>query len=225
MYPWVTHTHNHLGGQCPHQCAYCYVDNPRFGRPARYTGPIRIVLDELKVSYGSGKTIFLENMGDLFAEAVPKEFIQAVLEHCRKFPQNTYVFQTKNPKRVVGEISSLPPQCIVGTTIESDLHLKDVMGNAPHPYERFAAITYLKAIAPGLKTFVTMEPILSFTGRLGRWIEAARPDFVNIGADSKGNGLPEPTVRQVFDLIAKLTEARIEVRQKKNLTRLKGAGQ
>jgi DNA repair photolyase len=42
MYPWVTHTHAHLGGECPHRCAYCYVDNPRFGRPAKYTGALRL---------------------------------------------------------------------------------------------------------------------------------------------------------------------------------------
>lgn len=25
MFSWVTHTRTHLGGQCPHQCSYCYV--------------------------------------------------------------------------------------------------------------------------------------------------------------------------------------------------------
>lgn len=25
MYPWVTHTHTHLRGECPHGCRYCYV--------------------------------------------------------------------------------------------------------------------------------------------------------------------------------------------------------
>ncbi len=59
MYPWVTHTHNHLGGECPHRCSYCYVDNPRFGRPARYTGPVRVIPDEFKVRYGTGRTIFI----------------------------------------------------------------------------------------------------------------------------------------------------------------------
>jgi hypothetical protein len=24
MYPWVTHTHSHLAGACPHECK-CYV--------------------------------------------------------------------------------------------------------------------------------------------------------------------------------------------------------
>jgi len=70
MYPWVTHTHSHLGGECPHACTYCYVDNPRFGRPAKYTGPIRLLEDEFKVNYGTGRTIFVENCNDLFAAAV-----------------------------------------------------------------------------------------------------------------------------------------------------------
>ena len=25
MYPWVTHTHANLGGECPHKCRYCIL--------------------------------------------------------------------------------------------------------------------------------------------------------------------------------------------------------
>lgn len=41
MYRWVTHTHTHLGGQCPRECCYCFVDNLRVpiakGNPLSYT--------------------------------------------------------------------------------------------------------------------------------------------------------------------------------------------
>jgi DNA repair photolyase len=43
MYPWVTHTHCHLGGQCPHKCVYCYVDNFPYGRPEKYKGALRLI--------------------------------------------------------------------------------------------------------------------------------------------------------------------------------------
>lgn len=43
----------------------------------------------------------------------------------------------------------------------------------------------------------------------------------NIGADSKNSGLPEPTWNEVQELVDILEENNIEVRQKKNLDRLK----
>ena len=53
-------------------------------------------------------------------------------------------------------------------------------------------------------------------------IEKAAPNFVNIGADSKGHGLVEPSMQKVNDLITRLQHGGIEIRQKKNLDRLKG---
>ncbi len=70
------------------------------GRPEKYRGEIRLVESEFDTNYGSGKTIFVENCNDLFAVGVPSEFVERVLGHCRAWPENTYVFQTKNPGRV-----------------------------------------------------------------------------------------------------------------------------
>lgn len=78
MYPWVTHTHSHLAGECPHRCSYCYVQAMAKRSPAlkeRFSGPLRLIEKELDVNYGTGKTIFVEHMNDLFAEKVPQEFI------------------------------------------------------------------------------------------------------------------------------------------------------
>ena len=52
MYAWVTHTHSHLAGKCPHECVYCYVSQMAKKFPnmrARYSGPIRLIEDELNV--------------------------------------------------------------------------------------------------------------------------------------------------------------------------------
>ena len=224
MYPWVTHTHNHLGGECPHRCSYCYVDNPRFGRPARYTGPVRLIDDELRVNYGEGRTIFVENMGDLFAAGVPDSAIAAVLAHCCAWPANTYVFQTKNPLRVLDWVSKLPLTSLLGTTIESDRHYPEVMVDAPPPLERVGAMVLLASKAPHVVRFVTVEPMLACCPlHLTRWIYAINPWFVNIGIDSKGHGLPEPTADQIRELIAALKALGIEIREKHNLARLTGA--
>lgn len=111
MYPWVTHMHTHLGGECPHRCGYCYVQTNPHGVHPRYKGPVRLIEDELNVDYSrkwwdkkagvwkTEKIIFIEHMGDLFAEGTPPNFTEAIVNHCRKYPENEYVFQTKNPER------------------------------------------------------------------------------------------------------------------------------
>lgn len=99
MYPWVTHTHSHLGGECSHKCTYCYVNDPVRGRPAKYQGQLRLIEKELTVKYGSGKTLFVEHCNDLLATDVPDEFIRKILNHCWDWPDNIYVWQTKNPER------------------------------------------------------------------------------------------------------------------------------
>jgi DNA repair photolyase len=224
MYPWVTHTHAHLGGECPHECSYCYVGGLRWGLPAKYIWPIRLLEEELGVNYGSGRTIFIEHCNDLFAELVPSVFILAILRHCKSYP-NTYVFQTKNPARLVRHfLEELPAQCIVGATIESDRHFPEIMGHAPPPSERCAAMVSLGWRAPHLRTFVTCEPILDFNEPiLLRWLHDIGPEFVNIGADSKRHGLPEPPPQKIRDLVTHLPIHGVrDVRIKSNLSRLIG---
>lgn len=53
------------------------------------------------------------------------------------------------------------------------------------------------------------------------WLQKDRPEFLNLGADSKGHGLPEPTVSKIHALVDKLKEYGIELREKHNLKRLK----
>jgi len=215
MYPWVTHTHTHLGGECPHKCVYCYVENPKWGRPARYQGPLRLIEKEFRVDYGSGKTIFIENCNDLFAEDVPQLFIQRIISHCDQYPHNTYVFQTKNPDRYL-DYAAVPKNYILGCTIETNRD-NPTISKAPAPSARMRAMTKVSG-----RKFVTIEPVLDFdVDILAAWIDRIRPEFLNLGADSKGHGLPEPTVSKIHALVDKLQEYGIELREKHNLKRLK----
>jgi hypothetical protein len=67
-----------------------------------------------------------------------------------------------------------------------------------------------------------MEPILDFdVSEFARMIASMKPFFVNLGADSKGNDLPEPTVEKVMLLVDALADYGIELREKENLERLK----
>lgn len=216
MYPWVSHTHCHLAGQCPHECSYCYVDHFPYGRPAKYKGELRLIEKEFSVDYGSGNTIFIENCNDLFAEKVPQHFINRIIYHCLIYPNNTYVFQTKNPARYLTMDSLFPENSLFGCTIESDRYYPLIMGSAPQPVDRLSAMRRLEH-----KKFITLEPILDFgIDTLLTWIKIINPDFVNIGADSKKHNLPEPSADKIKDLIAEIQNAGIEIREKHNLERL-----
>ena len=228
MYEWVSHCHSHLAGECPHRCGYCYVQtNPR-GVNARWKGEPRLIEDELKVKYDgrwfdkrnntwkTEKIIFIEHMSDLFAWGIHDEWITAILEHCKKYPKNTYVFQSKNPQGIWNYANLLPPNCIIGTTIETNRIVID--SSAPMTSIRFVWMEKLKK--EGYKTFVTIEPIKDFDYELTEWMVILHPEFINIGADSKNCHLPEPSPEKIRELIAELRKAKIEVREKPNLNRL-----
>ena len=93
------------------------------------------------------------------------------------------------------------------------------MGNAPVPEDRYEAMMNLPLEE---KLFLTLEPILDFDiNVLASWVADINPEFLNLGADSKGNGLQEPTVEKIMALTNKLHEIGIELREKHNLNRLK----
>ena len=226
MYPWVSHTHTHLGGECPHRCSYCYVDDPRFGRPARYQGPLRLIEDEFKVKYDEKTltknggtypgTIFINHCNDMFAEEVPKSMILKILARCNEWPENTYVFQTKNPARYRDFLGCMPDNRILGCTIETNRDMSTI-SQAPHPEKRASAMLLLGRE----RKFVTIEPVLDFdVDDLAAWIGFIKPEFLNLGADSKGHSMPEPTVEKIHALVGKLKEYGIELREKHNLERL-----
>ena len=218
MYSWVTHTHTHLGGECPHKCSYCYVDHGFMGtpRPKRYCGPLRLIENEFKVNYGSGKTIFVEHKNDLFCKDVSNFFVLKIVAHCLEWPDNTYVYQTKNPARYLEMDEFFPSGSILGCTIETNRAFP-MFSFSPSPEMRMLAMEKLKA-----RKFVTIEPVIDFdVDILAAWIDRIRPEFLNLGADSKGHKLPEPSIEKINALGIKLKEYGIELREKHNIERLK----
>jgi hypothetical protein len=91
------------------------------------------------------------------------------------------------------------------------------MGRTPSPDERAKGMTWIDSSA-----YVTIEPILDFDLMpLVALIKKCSPVQVNIGADSGGNNLPEPTAEKIQSLIYELS-AFTKVNLKKNLHRLHG---
>jgi len=213
MYSWTDFTLTCLEGACRHVCQYCYVKSlMRYPALAKkYSGEPRIAESDLERNLGSGSVIFVCNMNDLFAENVPAGLIQRVLDHCAKY-SNTYLFQSKDPARFSEFV--FPENTVLGTTIETNRDYG--MSKAPSPYDRYVAFSG-KTLH---RKMVSIEPIMDFDlDVLVSWINDIAPDFVSIGADSKGHKLPEPSKEKLDALIREL-EMVTKVKLKSNLTRL-----
>ncbi len=208
MYEWVTHTWNTVKGKCPHDCSYCYMK--RWGNLKK----IRFDKSELKTDLGKDNFIFVGSSCDLFAEGLPYDWIIQTMEHCKKF-DNTYLFQSKNPKWFDAIPIHGPDKFVLCTTIESNRYYPE-MNYAPEPIER--AIDFGKI--PIEEKYITIEPIMDFDLKsLVTLIRYCNPVQINIGANSGGKKLPEPPAQKIGELIKELEEF-TTVKQKKNLKRL-----
>ena len=212
MYPWIDYTWNPIRGKCPHGCMYCFMKS-------RDVGPLRLEEKALADSLGTGRTIFVGSSTDMWAEAVPHDWILRVLNRC-KLSDNTYIFQSKNSGRFQHH-TNFPPCTILGTTLESNREYGQSI-SAPRAWQRVSGLAMPEL--DRFKKMVSMEPIVAFDlGVILDWIHLISPIFVSIGADSKGHNLIEPTARELKDLIVELSVL-TEVKLKKNLDRLLGVG-
>jgi hypothetical protein len=209
MYPFVDLTWNPIKGKCPHACSYCYCK--RFYNESHPQPELHLDPRELKVDLGEGNFIFVGSSCDMWAEIIPSNLIEPVLEKCQAH-SNRYLFQSKNPGRFHAYALAFPLHSVFGTTIESN---RSEIGLAPLPYFRYKAMREM----PGHK-MVSIEPIMDFDlFTMIKWIQEIAPDFVSIGADSKGHNLPEPSSEKVNILIEELNNFTV-VKVKGNLKRL-----
>lgn len=216
MYEWAK-PWNPLGGECMHNCSYCSTKKwKRFPVMAdKYSDKPRLYSDLFKLPKKPA-TIFVCAQNDLFANNVSWIFIKRILKECHKNPQHEYFFQTKNPDRYLSFLGDFPKDSILCTTIETNRWYPDIMHNSPHPELRVSAMNKIQAF----EKQVTIEPIMDFDPyEMISMIKFAGPLKVNIGADSKGNHLPEPSKEKLLSLIDELNMFTI-IDQKRNLQRL-----
>ena len=209
MYEFVTHMWSPIRGKCSHDCSYCYMK--KWGEQP----PLHLDEKDLMTNLGKDNFIFVGHTIDLFAEDVPALWIIQVLEQCVKY-KNKYLFQSKNPPRFLEFLGLYPEDCILGTTIETNRDIVD--SAAPLVSVRAKHLGWLSKY--GYETMVTIEPIFDFDlDELVDLIVLANPEWVNIGADSKGHNLPEPPKDKVEKLIEALQKY-TKVKLKGNLKRI-----
>ncbi|KKM13288.1 hypothetical protein LCGC14_1717700 [marine sediment metagenome] len=218
MYGFVDATWNVVKGKCPHGCTYCYMK--RFGEQAE----LHFDESEMKTDlykYGENQFIFVGSSCDMWAEDVLFRYRSRTINHCNKYPKNKYLVQTKNPQGVLVMLLFhdfvFPKNTTIATTIETNRAYPQ-MGKAPPIEERIRALRQIKEL--GFKTMITIEPVMDFDIMpLIACIFYAGPDQVNIGADSQGHKLPEPSAEKIKTLIERLSRF-TEVKRKPNLKRL-----
>jgi protein gp37 len=171
----------------------------------------------LTAPLGKGQFIFICSGCDLFHPDVPEKWIAEVREHTLQYPDNKYLWHTKNPRRLV-ELIEPGPNDFACATIESNIH-RPCIGSAPPPSERAAALRKWEG-----RRMVTVEPVMNFdTAKFAGMILSCNPVQVNIGADSGKNGLPEPSSEKVRTLVH-ILEQHTAVYIKPNLKRLMPEG-
>lgn len=176
-----------------------------------------------KKHFKAGEFVFVVSMGDLFGEWVDSEIIHKVMTIVWNHPDTTFLLQTKNPSRFAQLIKSdwITPNCILGTTLETNWFYPVYSAITPKPRQRERAMLKIAQDYPRLKRFISIEPIMEFsTFFFSNMIKALSPAIVEIGADTCHAGLPEPSPEKVRWLIEELKKFVPSVVVKDNLERL-----
>lgn len=154
------------------------------------------------------KNLFVCAMGDLFCPGASDSWILDIMDWCHesKHDQN-FMFLTKSPDRYAHILDWRPEivsdkRFMFGATIES---------NKPSPFSPGAPPTYLRSLAlrilrkrfPGMRMFISMEPVMDFDVTAMVWeIAAIKPEIIYIGYDNYRNwGGLEPPMSKVRELI------------------------
>lgn len=190
---WCDWTVNPIWG-CKHACEYCYARKfaerrgMNFGEPRFY--PER--LDQFGQAK-PGDRVFVGSMGDSLGAWVPREWIKAVIDECRKHPEIVFQFLTKNPKRYAE--FEWPANCWLGTTVTNQ---RDWDTRAPTMFVNGKNITY-----------ISMEPLLEEI----KFIDEIGLDHIYwliIGGQT-GPGAPETPDSWIANLIDEARNASIEI--------------
>jgi protein gp37 len=202
MFDAITKTWNPVIG-CLHNCTYCWartLAETRLSHMEKYKDCFKpsIAEYELKKTFRK-QYVFACDMGDLFGDWVPKEWILKVLEAIRNSPSSYFLFLTKNPKRYFEFLEEFPENLVLGATIETNREHK--VSCAPSVAERHKCMTSL----PYKRKMISIEPIMDFDPEIFLdWLKNVSPVLVHLGYANIMQNLPEPSLNKTLKLIARL---------------------
>ena len=163
----------------------------------------RLIEEELSRNFGKNQFIFVADMGDLFGNWVPAEWVVKIVEAIKRAdPSNRFLFLTKNPKRYRMFTHVFPPNVVLGATIETNRNLRSLgITSAPDPIERY---DWMRVLAWKSKA-VAIEPIIDFDLEIFvKMVRDIDPEVVWVGYDNWHCRLPEPSLKKTLALIEEL---------------------
>jgi DNA repair photolyase len=217
MFNLVTGTWNPVTG-CLYNCSYCWareLATTKLRNSHRYIGGFKPMLNEAEFQnrFKKGDLIFVSDMGDLFGNFIPGDWISRVIEHIKHFPETSFLFLTKNPARYQDFLFAMPKNVILGVTLETNidqLPMTSMISGAPLPSSRYSAMKNLDWD----KKLVSIEPILDFDFEtFSSWIEEIFPFLVYVGYDNYNKKLCEPALSKTTKLLTRISENTLVIKK------------
>jgi protein gp37 len=190
---------------CLHGCSYCWAKRfalERLSNTEKYKDGFapKLAESELNKKF-KDQFIFVSDMGDLFGEWVPPEWILRVITATRNSPSSDFLFLTKNPSRYKEFIHLCRDNIVLGATIETNRPHK--FSEAPSVIERTLAMSELNY----KRKFISIEPIMDFDLDIfAGMIENIAPEHAAVGYDNWNNHLPEPSLSKTMQFLERLAE-------------------
>ena len=203
MFNIISKTWNPVVG-CLHSCSYCWARRlvgTRLKNSEKYKDGFtpKLVEKELRKRFYN-QFVFVSDMGDLFGEWVPSEWITKVLDTVRQNPDSTFLFLTKNPGKYKEFLGLFPENIVLGATLESNREY--AVSKAPLPFERYRSMADIQFD----HKLVCIEPIMDFDlETFVQWIKDIKPSVVYVGYDNYNNRLTEPNLTKTEQLIDQLS--------------------
>lgn len=226
MFSFITDTWNPIAmNPCWHRCKYCWSEGLKAGKLkdcARYkqafqcNDGVKLIESEFKKHFKDDDFVFVEDMGDLFGEWVPQDWIDRVTVTMGLQGNNArFLVLTKNPRKMVKDFGSfVVPMTNVtyGVTIETNRSTRK-FSMAPDSIER--VVQMHKLLRYDCNRFVCIEPIMDFDlAEMMAFIADIRPQTVAVGYDNYKNKLPEPPLWKTLELINSIEFLDIQVEKK-----------
>jgi protein gp37 len=202
MFDNITKTWNPVVG-CLHNCTYCWarrLAETKLKDVERYRDGFvpKLVEKELSKRFHE-QNVFVSDMGDLFGNWVPPEWITKVIDAIKKSPTSNFLFLTKNPGKYLRYAELYPENLVLGATIETNRDY--YVSQAPTTVERYKAMAEL----PYRNKLISIEPIMDFDlETFVQWIREIKPVLVHVGYDNYNKHLPEPSLSKTMQLIDEL---------------------
>lgn len=151
--------------------------------------------------YPSGKNILVGDMGDMFGDWIPEEWIMEVFTACLEYPVHNYLFLTKNPKRYQELEIPADANFWYGTTVTTESE-----------YDR------IKYLPDYHKKYVNFEPLLEDVHPAAHRDLLNQVDWIIVGAETGTQRTrTTPDVKWVEDLVKVADELRIPIYMRSSL--------